>query len=75
MPTYDLPGVEALRDRYIAAFDINYDSEVLPGARLRVERGRLYLGEEEAAETYKNHLLDAGFRSVSVPEKGETVTL
>ena len=33
-------GVEALRDRYIAAFDINYDSEVLPGARLRTELAR-----------------------------------
>ena len=32
-------------------------------------------GEEQAAETYKNHLQEAGFRHVEVPEKGQTVEL
>ena len=32
-------------------------------------------GEETAANTYKDHLYEAGFRNISVPEKGETVEL
>ena len=32
-------------------------------------------GEEEAAMTYKTHLEDAGFKHVSVPEKGQTIEL
>lgn len=32
-------------------------------------------GEEQAAETYKNHLMEAGFRHVEVPEKGQTVLI
>ena len=32
-------------------------------------------GEEQAAETYKGHLKEAGFKQITVPHKGETVTL
>jgi metallo-beta-lactamase family protein len=32
-------------------------------------------GEEEAAETYKVHLEEAGFKHVEVPKKGQTVEL
>ncbi len=32
-------------------------------------------GEEQAAETYKTHLAEAGFKQITVPHKGETVTL
>ena len=32
-------------------------------------------GEKEAAETYKGHLHDAGFRNITVPQKGDTVEL
>jgi len=32
-------------------------------------------GEQPSAETYRQHLLDAGFGTVSVPQKGEIVTL
>ena len=40
-----------------------------------VQRVFVVHGETEAAETYKQHLYDAGFRGVEVPEKGETVYL
>ena len=33
-------GMEALRGREIAAFDVNYDSEILPGERIRTELRR-----------------------------------
>ena len=32
-------------------------------------------GEQQAAETYKDHLYDAGFRNITVPEKGQIVEL
>jgi metallo-beta-lactamase family protein len=32
-------------------------------------------GELTAAETYKDHLYEAGFRNITVPEKGELVEL
>lgn len=32
-------------------------------------------GEEQAAETYKGHLEEAGFKQITVPHKGETVNL
>ena len=32
-------------------------------------------GDETAAETYKGHLEDAGFKQITVPQKGETVIL
>ncbi len=32
-------------------------------------------GQEQAAQTYKGHLEEAGFKEVTVPLKGETVTL
>ena len=32
-------------------------------------------GEKESAETYKDHLYEAGFRGIEVPEKGEIVHL
>ena len=32
-------------------------------------------GEEQAAETYKGHLYEAGFRNISIPAKGEEVEL
>lgn len=32
-------------------------------------------GEEKAAEAYKEHLHEAGFKEITVPEHGETVTL
>ena len=32
-------------------------------------------GDEQAAEAYKGHLKDAGFKQITVPQKGETVTL
>ena len=41
----------------------------------KVQRVFVVHGEKEAAETYKTHLHDAGFSRISVPEKGETVTL
>ena len=31
--------------------------------------------EQTAAETYKGHLHDAGFRNITIPERGETVVL
>ncbi len=40
-----------------------------------VQRVFVVHGEQTAAETYKNHLHDAGFRNISVPEKGEIVEL
>lgn len=32
-------------------------------------------GEKESAETYQGHLYEAGFRNISVPDKGETAFL
>ena len=32
-------------------------------------------GDENAANAYKDHLYEAGFRGISIPEKGETVEL
>ena len=40
-----------------------------------VQRVFVVHGEEKAAETYKDHLYEAGFRHIEVPEKGEIVTL
>ena len=40
-----------------------------------VQRVFVVHGEEKAAETYKEHLSEAGFRHIEVPEKGEIVTL
>ncbi len=40
-----------------------------------VQRVFVVHGEPQAAETYKGHLHDAGFRNVEVPVKGETVVL
>ena len=40
-----------------------------------VQRVFVVHGEEQAAETYKEHLSEAGFRHIEVPEKGEIVTL
>ena len=40
-----------------------------------VKRVFVVHGEEQAAETYKSHLHDAGFKHVEVPEKGQTVEL
>ena len=41
----------------------------------QVRRTFIVHGNEEAAEAYKGHLQDAGFRNIEVPEKGETVEL
>lgn len=41
----------------------------------QVQRVFVVHGEETAAETYKTHLEEAGFKEVTVPLKGETVTL
>ena len=41
----------------------------------QVQRVFVVHGEQTAAETYKGHLHDVGFRHIEVPEKGETVTL
>ena len=41
----------------------------------QVRRTFVVHGEEQAAQTYKDHLYEAGFRNISVPEKGEIVEL
>ena len=41
----------------------------------KVQRVFVVHGETTAAETYKTHLEEAGFGSVEVPEKGQTVEL
>jgi len=41
----------------------------------QVKRVFVVHGEEASAETYKGHLLEAGFRQVEVPEKGSEVEL
>jgi len=41
----------------------------------KVQRVFVVHGETTAAETYKTHLEEAGFKHVAVPEKGETVEL
>lgn len=41
----------------------------------KVQRVFVVHGDETAAETYKSHLEDAGFKKVTVPVKGETVEL
>ena len=41
----------------------------------KVRRTFVVHGEPEAAETYKGHLTDAGFRNVTVPEKGEEIEI
>ena len=40
-----------------------------------VRRTFVVHGDLSAAQAYKDHLAEAGFKEVSVPEKGETVTL
>ena len=40
-----------------------------------VQRVFVVHGETEAAKTYQQHLYDAGFRGIEVPEKGEIVHL
>lgn len=40
-----------------------------------VQRVFVVHGEETAAEAYKGHLEEAGFRNISIPEKGEVVEL
>ncbi len=40
-----------------------------------VQRVFVVHGEEQAAETYKDHLYEAGFRGIEIPKKGETVLL
>ena len=41
----------------------------------QVQRTFIVHGEKETAETYRTHLTEAGFRAVSIPEKGEIVEL
>ena len=41
----------------------------------QVRRTFVVHGNEAAAEAYKGHLGEAGFKNVTVPQKGETVTL
>ena len=41
----------------------------------QVQRVFVVHGDENAAETYKNHLSDAGFRNIDIPEKGKIVQL
>ena len=40
-----------------------------------VQRTFIVHGEQEAAETYKDHLHDAGFRHIDIPEKGQIFEL
>lgn len=40
-----------------------------------VQRTFIVHGEEASAAAYKDHLYEAGFRNISIPEKGETVEL
>ena len=41
----------------------------------QVQRVFVVHGEAQTAETYKGHLEEAGFKQITVPEKGETVIL
>ena len=41
----------------------------------QVQRVFVVHGEETAAETYKTHLEEAGFKCVEVPQKGQTIEL
>ena len=41
----------------------------------KVQRVFVVHGDEQAAITYKGHLEEAGFKEITVPHKGETVTL
>lgn len=41
----------------------------------QVQRTFIVHGEQQAADTYKDHLHEAGFRNISIPEKGEIVDL
>lgn len=41
----------------------------------QVQRVFVVHGEETAAETYKGHLEEAGFKDVEVPQKGQTIEL
>lgn len=41
----------------------------------QVQRVFVVHGEDTAAETYKTHLEEAGFKCVEVPQKGETIEL
>ena len=41
----------------------------------QVQRVFVVHGDEQAAEAYKTHLSDAGFRHITIPQKGETVSL
>ena len=41
----------------------------------QVQRVFVVHGEQTAAEAYKDHLTEAGFQNISVPEKGEIVEL
>lgn len=41
----------------------------------QVRRVFVVHGEEQAAETYKTHLMEAGFANVEVPAKGQTIEL
>ena len=41
----------------------------------QVQRVFVVHGDEQAAEAYKTHLSDAGFRQITIPQKGETVSL
>ena len=41
----------------------------------KVQRVFVVHGEQQAAETYKSHLEEAGFNAVEVPTKGETIDL
>lgn len=40
-----------------------------------IQRTFIVHGEQSAAEEYKDHLYEAGFRGIEVPEKGEIVVL
>ena len=41
----------------------------------QVQRVFIVHGDEQAAEAYKTHLTDAGFRQITIPQKGEIVNL
>lgn len=41
----------------------------------QIQRTFIVHGEQSAAEEYKDHLYEAGFRGIEVPEKGEIVVL
>ena len=41
----------------------------------QVRRVFVVHGDENAAEAYKGHLHEAGFKNIEVPQKGETVEL